>query len=649
MSAPRFTDRADAGRHLATALGRYGDRHDVVVLGLAPGGVPVAAEVARGLDAALDAFVVRPFRFSDDVRVLGAVTTGGIRVVDEALVRRLGVPDEAIEALAAPERIELTRLERAYRGDRPPPELGGRTVILVDEVLDDPVRMAAAIAAVRSDVPAHIVVAVPVGDRRACDALESSIDELLCLHKVDSVGSPSQWYADATPPGEDEIRALLDGAPRPPAAAPETFGIREVTGSAADDDALIARAADAQIVLLGEASHGTHEFYAERAAITRRLIEEAGFTAVAVEADWPDALRVDRWVNGLGDDETPAEALAGFRRFPTWMWRNEDVAAFVGWLREHNDDRPGRAARAGFYGLDLYSLHASMEAVVEYLEQVDPDAAQRARDRYSCFDHFGPDPQVYAYEAGLAGAEPCEQQAVAQLLELQRMAVRFADRDGVDEEDQRFFAEQNARLVAAAEQYYRATFRGGISSWNLRDRHMADTLEALRDHLRHTRGGAKVVVWEHNSHVGDARATELGQSGELTVGQLARERHGDDALLVGFTTFDGTVTAASAWGGDAERKRVRRALPGSWEERLHQTGTDRFVFDTAGVRGRRLERAIGVVYLPETERRSHYFHAELGRQFDLIVHIDRTEAVTPLEATSAWEAGELPETYPFGV
>jgi erythromycin esterase-like protein/predicted phosphoribosyltransferase len=585
MSAPRFTDRADAGRHLATALGRYGDRHDVVVLGLAPGGVPVAAEVARGLDAALDAFVVRPFRFSDDVRVLGAVTTGGIRVVDEALVRRLGVPDEAIEALAAPERIELTRLERAYRGDRPPPELGGRTVILVDEVLDDPVRMAAAIAAVRSDVPAHIVVAVPVGDRRACDALESSIDELLCLHKVDSVGSPSQWYADATPPGEDEIRALLDGAPRPPAAAPETFGIRGV----------------------------------------------------------------DRWVNGLGDDETPAEALAGFRRFPTWMWRNEDVAAFVGWLREHNDDRPGRAARAGFYGLDLYSLHASMEAVVEYLEQVDPDAAQRARDRYSCFDHFGPDPQVYAYEAGLAGAEPCEQQAVAQLLELQRMAVRFADRDGVDEEDQRFFAEQNARLVAAAEQYYRATFRGGISSWNLRDRHMADTLEALRDHLRHTRGGAKVVVWEHNSHVGDARATELGQSGELTVGQLARERHGDDALLVGFTTFDGTVTAASAWGGDAERKRVRRALPGSWEERLHQTGTDRFVFDTAGVRGRRLERAIGVVYLPETERRSHYFHAELGRQFDLIVHIDRTEAVTPLEATSAWEAGELPETYPFGV
>jgi erythromycin esterase-like protein len=331
------------------------------------------------------------------------------------------------------------------------------------------------------------------------------------------------------------------------------------------------------------------------------------------------------------------------------MWRNADVAEFVGWLREHNDAQPDRAARAGFYGLDLYSLHASMEAVVDHLERVDPEAAQRARERYACFDHFGPDPQVYAYEAGLAGAEPCEQQAVEQLLELQRMAVRFADRDGIDEEDQRFFAEQNARLVADAEEYYRATFRGGISSWNLRDRHMADTLDALREHLRHTRGGAKVVVWEHNSHVGDARATELGQSGELTVGQLARERHGDGVLLVGFTTFEGTVTAASAWGGEAERKRVRRALPGSWEERLHQTRAERFVFDTAGVRGRRLERAIGVVYLPETERRSHYFYADLGRQFDVILHVDRTEAVEPLETTSAWEAGELPETYPFGV
>ena len=647
MARPRFPSHADAGRRLATVLGRYGYDANVVVLGLVPGGVPIAAEVARGLDQPLDAFIVLPFGFPDDGRILGAITTGGVRVVDQALADELGAPNEAIEALAAPERAELVRVEHAYRGDRPPPELGGATVILVDEVLDHPARMAAAIAAVRSDVPARIVVAVPVGDRVACDALEGQVDELLCLHRVDP--TPEEWYGDPSPPTPQEIRALLEALPRPPAAGPESFGIREVHRTVADDDELIARAAQADIVLIGEASHGTHEFYAERAAITRRLIDEAGFTAVAAEADWPDALRVDRWVRGLGDDGSPAEALSDFRRFPAWMWRNVDVAAFVGWLREHNEGIPEAAERVGFFGLDLYSLRTSMEAVVAYLEQVDPAAARRARDRYSCFDHFGSDPQVYAYEAGLAGAEPCEQQAVEQLVELQQQAVRFADRDGVFEEDQRFFAEMNARLVADAEAYYRQQFRGGISSWNLRDTHMADTLDALREHLDRTRGRSKVVVWEHNSHVGDARATELGQSGEVTVGQLMRQRHPGATLLVGLTTFEGTVTAASAWGGEAERKRVRRALPGSWEERAHRTGVERFVFDTEGMRGRRLERAIGVVYLPETERRSHYFHAALRRQFDVVVHLDRTEAVTPLETTSLWEAGELPETYPYGV
>jgi erythromycin esterase-like protein len=425
--------------------------------------------------------------------------------------------------------------------------------------------------------------------------------------------------------------------------------IRALTGSPGDYDPLLERAAEARLVLLGEASHGTHEFYRERAELTKRLIAERGFTAVAVEGDWPDAYRVNLYVRGESDDESAEEALADFRRFPAWMWRNTDVVEFVEWLRRWNDALPKDAPKVGFYGLDLYSLHTSMEAVVAYLDEVDPEAARRARERYSCFDHFGPDPQRYAYEAGIGGAEPCEQQVVEQLLELHDKAAERAGRGRVAE-DAAFYAEQNARLVVNAEEYYRAAFRGGIVSWNLRDRHMAETLDALVEHLERTRGGpVKAVVWAHNSHVGDARATQLGQAGEFNIGQVVRERHGRDVLLVGFTTYAGTVTAASDWGSPAERKRVRRALTGSWEELFHQTGVPRFLLDTHGLDGRRLERAIGVIYRPETERLSHYFDARLASQFDMVIHIDETHAVEPLERTSEWETGELPETYPWAV
>jgi erythromycin esterase-like protein len=318
------------------------------------------------------------------------------------------------------------------------------------------------------------------------------------------------------------------------------------------------------------------------------------------------------------------------------------VADFVGWLRDFNDSLPNGAPRVGFYGLDLYSLHASMDAVVSFLERVDPEAAARARDRYACFDQFGRDPQVYAYEAGMAGAETCEEQAVQQLIEL-------LEDDSQDDVDETFYAEQNARLVVNAERYYRTMFRGGVESWNLRDRHMAETLEQLSAHLERRSGSAKIAVWEHNSHLGDNRATELGQSGQLNVGQLVRERYGRAALLVGFTTYTGTVTAASQWGGTAERKSVRPALPGSWEELFHERDVPAFLLDPSKLHGRRLERAIGVIYQPQTERVSHYFHARLRDQFDAVIHIDETTAVEPLERTSEWEAGELPETFPTGI
>jgi erythromycin esterase-like protein len=425
--------------------------------------------------------------------------------------------------------------------------------------------------------------------------------------------------------------------------------VRPLTGERGDYDRLIERGVDKRFVLLGEASHGTHEFYSERAEITKRLISEHGFTAVAAEADWPDAFRVNLFVRGESDDESPEEALADFRRFPAWMWRNTDVVSFVGWLREWNDALPPRAPKVGFYGLDLYSLYTSMEAVVAYLEEVDPEAAARARERYSCFDHFGRDPNVYAYAAGIGDAEPCEQDVVEQLVELQRRAAQLAGRNGEVDVDRQFYAEQNARLVVNAEEYYRAVFRGGAESWNLRDSHMAETLAELTEHLDQRQGPTKAAVWAHNSHVGDARATELGERGELNIAQLLRERYGDEVLLVGFTTYSGTVTAASDWGGIAERKRVRPAMPESWEAFFHAAGVSGFILETDGLDGQRLERAIGVIYRPQTERFSHYFHARLSSQFDAVIHLDETRAVEPLEPTSEWVEGELPETYPWAV
>ena len=426
-----------------------------------------------------------------------------------------------------------------------------------------------------------------------------------------------------------------------------------LTGAASDYDPLLERIGNARFVLLGEASHGTHEFYRARAEITKRLIAELGFAAVVVEADWPDAYRVNCFVCGAGDDRDADAALGDFARFPQWMWRNVDVLAFVDWLRAHNDGLPPGALGVGFYGMDLYSLYGSLRAVVRYLDEVDPEAAKRARDRYRCFEHFREDPQLYGYAASAGVAEPCEDAVVTQLLDLQRRAADLAARDGRIAEDQHFVAEQNARLAKNAEAYYRAMFRGRVSSWNLRDRHMAETLEALVAHLDRRGGRAKVAIWAHNTHLGDARATELGEGGELNVGQLVRERWGSEAVLAGFTTHSGTVTAASDWDGPAERMNVRPSLPGSHERLLHETGLPRFLLTprpgeaTAdALREWRLERAIGVVYRPETERLSHYFGARLADQFDALIHIDQTTAVQPLERQALPESIEVPETFP---
>ena len=427
-----------------------------------------------------------------------------------------------------------------------------------------------------------------------------------------------------------------------------------VTGGASDYDALLDLVGNARFVLLGEATHGTHEFYAERARITQRLIEEKGFCAVAVEADWPDAYRVNRYVRGEGHDGDGRAALSGFERFPAWMWRNTAVLDFVEWLRARND--ASGQAKAGFYGLDLYSLFTSIHEVLGYLDKVDPVAAREARRRYACFDHYDRDSQQYGYATSFGMSESCEQGVLAALQDLQQRGFDYMQSDGIAAEDAYFCAQQNARLVKNAEEYYRTMFRGRVSSWNLRDSHMAETLDALARHLSRDGKPARIVVWEHNSHIGDARATEIGRMGEWNVGELARKAYGADTCLVGFSTYDGRVTAASEWDGPAEHKHVRPGLPGSYEQVLHSTGLGNFYLplrDPGPARDAlmegRLERAIGVLYIPRTERQSHYFMAQLPRQFDAVIHIDRTTAVEPLDPTSGWHSNEPPETYPQGL
>lgn len=411
----------------------------------------------------------------------------------------------------------------------------------------------------------------------------------------------------------------------------------------ADVDAILHRIGDARVVLIGEASHGTSEFYRMRARITRALIERGGFNVVGIEADWPDTSMLDRWVRGWAG---PPLAARPFSRFPNWMWRNREMLEFVDWLTEHNRGRPEPERKTSIHGLDLYSLYNSIQTVLEYLDRVDPAAAERARERYACFSPWEREPAVYGRATVSGQRDDCEEEVVATLRDLlaRRLDYRSADGEAL------FDSEQNARVVQSAERYYRVMYYGSRESWNLRDEHMFRTLESV---MQHRGENARAVVWAHNSHVGNAGATEMGMRGETNIGQLARRAWGDEAYLIGFGTDHGTVAAASNWDEPMQVMRVRPSHTESYEQVCHQTGVSRFMLplrrdDADDLRHAlstpRLQRAIGVIYRPETERVSHYFQSALPKQFDEYIWLDETSAVQPLEDR---DMQALPEGHPL--
>lgn len=666
-----FRDREDAGRQLALRLWRHAEDEDCVILALPRGGVPVAAEVSKALERPFDVLVVRKLGVpGHEEFAMGAMASGGVRILNESLIAKLRIPGDAVNEVIGRETAELERRESLFRGTMPAADVTGMTVIVVDDGIATGSTMSAAVKLLRLRHAGRIIVAVPVAPPDTVRRLQEEADEVITVIQPEYFTSVGGWYDDFTQTTDEQVRKLLARRdPDPPDPPPSFAGdssrgparlvrrhAKPLSGTADGYDGLLAWIGDASIVMLGEATHGTHEFYRQRALITRRLIEEMGFNAVAAEADWPDAYRVNRFVRGEPGDADAADALSGFDRFPAWMWRNADVLDFTGWLRDHNEHAGSIESQTGFYGLDLYSMHKSMNAVIAYLDRIDPVESARIKELYGCIDRFGGDPQNYGLLAGSGMNESCRSEVLRALTGLSTREAEFLARNGTAAADEFFFAEQNARLVRNAEEYYRHMFRSDVSSWNLRDHHMVETLIELMAHLQSHHGNAKVVVWAHNSHIGDARATAMSWRGEHNIGQLVREAFPGHSKSIGFTTFTGTVTAASGWHLPGKRMQVNPALNGSYEALFHKVGIPMFWLDlnepgeaVRTLSDQRLERAIGVVYLPDHERRSHYFESCLPLQFDAVIHIDQTRAVEPLERPPAWRHDEAPETFPAGL
>ncbi len=650
-----FEDRREAGRLLAKHLASM-RWNDPIVLALPRGGVPVAFEVSQSLKAPLDVLVVRKIGAPSNPEFgIGAITEGGYSWIDEQTTRRIQASKSEIDQTVALEGAELSRRVRRYRRGALLPSVKDKEVILVDDGLATGVTAKVACRYLRDLGARRLVLAAPVGFRHAISSLKEEVDELVILETGETFSSVGQCYLDFSQTSDAEVIELLKqaGIDRlPPLSDPKTAAIQKNANplrGVKDLNPLIDDIAQSRVVMLGEASHGTHEFYEWRREITKALIERHGFDFVAVEGDWPACWELNQFIQGDGP-RSSRDALRGFRRWPTWMWANREISGFADWMRAYNQ-KAGGEAPVGFYGLDVYSLFDSIDALVAQLKTVNPEMALRAREKYDCFGPFRGDERAYVKSLFETPAG-CKREAEEMLNEILRL--RTTGLPG--QSDALFGAEQNARVIRNAELYYRTMIQAGERSWNVRDHHMHDTLEVL---LNRYGNDSKAIVWGHNTHIGDYRATPMLEHGEINIGGLARERWGEkNVSLVGFGTYQGKVTASPVWDGPVKTLDVPPGQPGSLEAIMHSV-SEAIAEPTYFLLLRRTEtkdgplsepadhRAIGVVYRPEQERLGNYVPTSLTKRYDAFVFIDETTALTPL--AQSFDRREIPETWPRGL
>jgi erythromycin esterase len=643
-----FQNRKHAGHLLAKKLDGFKGKNNIV-LALPRGGVPVAAEIAAALDSPLEVLVVRKIGAQEDPDLaVGALCESSEPLWNEYFLSRFDLKPSDISEAVSFEKDRIRQQIEIFRDGRPLPNLKGKNIILVDDGLATGMTMSAAIGYLRQKSVADIVIAVPVAATSAIRKLRNQVAAAVALEERVDLNSVGYWYQDFSQVSNQEVLRLLKKNHQQAtvlrnldpsnqldeAIENEMIAIRKD----ADLDGLIQSLKNNRVVMLGESSHGTKEFYEMRMRISQRLIAEHGFKFIAVEGDWPDASRLHQYIQ-TGAGGSAKAVLLRNHRWPTWMWANQETIHLAEWMRKH---------QAGFYGLDIYSLFESMNEVIGYIKKTEPNQLADFEKRYSCFDPFAGDEIAYARSL-LQYAPGCEREV------LQNLKVLLSRRidESVKDSDALFNSQQNAITVANAESYYRAMLSGDASSWNIRDSHMLDTLDRL---LERGGEGAKAVVWAHNSHIGDYRATDMEAAGYVNLGGLARQNYGsDNVALVGFGTYDGEVLAAAAWGRPEQVMSLPPAIPESYEHYFHKVAVkhhlnefyilleDRTHSPFAKPRG---HRAVGVVYDPRHELRGNYVPTELSKRYDAFVFIDHTQALHSLH--SVFATGEVPETWPSG-
>ncbi|MCP5531717.1 MAG: erythromycin esterase family protein [Akkermansiaceae bacterium] len=654
-----FHDRSDAGRRLAALLWKYVNDEDAMILALPRGGVPVAAEVSTTLSKPIDVLVVRKLGVpGDEETAMGAITCGGVRILDERTIERFGISGAQVDEVVKRECEELKRSLAAYREDRPEPDVRDKRVILVDDGIATGATVSAAISLLRRQGAGAVIVAVPVAPKDTVRELRGEADDVVVVAEPEEFGAVADWYAEYPETTDEEVRTILSGN-TPELAVVADGGVqwifnrspiqmirrlaRPFVGEESDYDGLVEMAGDATVVVLGAASYGTGDFHQVRAGLTKRLIAEKGFNAVVTEADSVDAWRVNDFVRGRSGDPDVSAAMSDFSRFPAWVWCNEEFEDLVSWLRGHNRD-VGDGRQVGFYGLDLFGLRRSIGTVVRELAREGPEALDKARSLFGCVDRFGRDPQNYGLVASPEVSDQLRADLVRCLVDERFATFGSLPEKGsgpVDDALLGFIKELPSEQIA---DYYRKLFRSYASSWNLRDELMMEMLSSLVAALRTHAGGAKVIVWAHNAHAGDARATEMSWRGEVSLGQLVREAFAGETRLIGTTTYAGTVTASPGWGLPPEEVVLPPAGEGSFEKLFHQVGLPEFWLDftadhpaVAALKRPRVERAVGVVHPRSNGSDWHAFEACIAGQFDAVIHCDVTRAtvVPALERESA--------------